>query len=50
MGGFFEGFYWESGVLEFLAKHEENLTIYTSSVGSLRGLFYSMYGENFLDD
>lgn len=47
MGGFFEGFYWESGVLEFLAKHEENLTIYTSSVGSLRGLFYSMYGENF---
>ncbi len=44
---FFEGFYWESGVLEFLAKHEENLTIYTSSVGSLRGLFYSMYGENF---
>jgi len=47
MGGFFEGFYWESGALEFLAKQEENLTLYTSSVGSLRGLFYSMYGVNF---
>jgi len=46
-GGSFEGFYWESGVLEFIAKKEKNLNLYTSGLGSLRGLFYSMYGMNF---
>ena len=46
MGGFLKVSIGNLG-FKFLAKHEENLTIYTSSVGSLRGLFYSMYGENF---
>ncbi|ABX30768.1 Patatin [Petrotoga mobilis SJ95] len=47
MGGFFEGFYWESGVLESIAKKENALNLYTSSLGSLRGLFYALYGVNF---
>lgn len=47
MGGFFEGLYWESGVLDFFSKKENDINLYTSSIGSLRGVFYSKYGSNF---
>lgn len=47
MGGSFEGFYWESGVLEFITKKEKDLNLYTSGLGSLKGLFYSLHGVNF---
>ncbi|PNR94151.1 patatin-like phospholipase family protein [Petrotoga sp. 9PWA.NaAc.5.4] len=47
MGGNFEGFYWESGALEFFAKKTENITLYTTGIGSLRGVFFGLYGQHF---
>jgi predicted acylesterase/phospholipase RssA len=48
MGGYFEGLYWESGVLQGILENQNKIDFYLSGTGSLIGIFFSLYQENFL--